>query len=47
MCDVFRETVKLINNHETPFTGAQMGGNEVPRGVNGGNSENGGACGTN
>ena len=47
MCDVFREPVKLITNHYTPFPGAQTGGNGGPRGVNGGNSGNGEACGSN
>ena len=47
MCDVFREPVKWITNHNTPFTGAQTGGNGGPRGGNGINSGNGGARGGN
>ena len=46
VCDVFCELVKWITNHDTPFSGAQTGVNEGPRGVNGVNSGNGGVRGS-
>ena len=47
VCDVFRELVKWITNHDTRFPGAQTEGNGGPRGGNGGNSGNGRARGNN
>ena len=47
MCDVFREPVKWITNHYTPFTSAHTEVNVVPRGGNCGNIGNKEVCSSN